>query len=157
MKIQIKNFFKFFFFWSNTKEKIVFLLTDWINVEPHKWWWTSVPCQLIFQSLLDQCSVQALVTLVWLKQNMQNNGWEFKIRKKIRIFISLELYFNDGLTFIKSPLHSMKPSLLIIAVISNRQMHRPSRHSVWGFDVSHCSLKKQLSFTDASVLEWEIH
>lgn len=52
------------------------------------------------------------------------------------------------------PLHSIAPFLLTIGDISKRQMHLPSRHSVKKLNTSHCSLKKQLSFTDASI-EWQ--
>lgn len=53
--------------------------------------------------------------------------------------------------FLFIPLHSMVPSLFKIGDISKRQVHLPSRHSVRKLNASHCSLKKQLSFTDASV------
>uniref|UniRef100_A0A8D8GUI8 (northern house mosquito) hypothetical protein n=1 Tax=Culex pipiens TaxID=7175 RepID=A0A8D8GUI8_CULPI len=45
------------------------------------------------------------------------------------------------------PRHSTVPSGLKMGFISNRQMQRPSRHSVCSVICSHCSVKKQLSFT----------
>lgn len=48
------------------------------------------------------------------------------------------------------PLHSTEPSLPQMGDISNRQMHRPSRHSVWKNIASHCSLKKHDSLMAAA-------
>lgn len=48
------------------------------------------------------------------------------------------------------PLHSTEPSLPQMGDISNRQMHRPSRHSVWKSIASHCSLKKHDSLMAAA-------
>lgn len=48
------------------------------------------------------------------------------------------------------PLHSTEPSLPQMGDISNRHMHRPSRHSVWKNIASHCSLKKHDSLMAAA-------
>lgn len=48
------------------------------------------------------------------------------------------------------PLHSTEPSFSHIGVMSNLQTQRPSRHSVWKYLASHCSLKKHDSLTAAS-------
>jgi hypothetical protein len=49
-----------------------------------------------------------------------------------------------------SPTHSTIPSFFQSGTFSNLQMQRPSRHSVCGTESWHCSLKKQLSFTDTA-------
>lgn len=49
-----------------------------------------------------------------------------------------------------SPTHSIDPSFLVTGLLSNRQIHLPSRHSVSGIESSHCWLKKQLSFTETA-------
>lgn len=64
-------------------------------------------------------------------------------------YVTLKLTWNHNRLL---PLHSMVPSLFMIGSISKRQMHLPSRHSVWKLNASHCSLKKQLSLIDASAM-----
>lgn len=44
-------------------------------------------------------------------------------------------------------MHLMDPSVLITGILSDRQEQRPSRHIVSNSICSHCSLKKQSSFT----------
>lgn len=67
--------------------------------------------------------------------NEKNNRWAVRLMK----------INNSNL-----PTHSIDPSFLVIGILSNRQMQRPSRHSVSGVNSSHCSLKKQLSFTETA-------
>lgn len=53
--------------------------------------------------------------------------------------------------FFSLPKHSINPPGCMTGIFSKMQMHRPSRHSVWGTFSSHCSVKKHDSFTLAAV------
>lgn len=57
-------------------------------------------------------------------------------------------FLREAVNF--SPAHSIDPSFLVTGLLSNRQIHFPSRHSVSGIESSHCWLKKQLSFTETA-------
>lgn len=72
----------------------------------------------------------------------------------------LGCYRNDNIvTFLQEGIftainlltQSMEPSFLQTGSFSYLQMQRPSRHSVCDTASSHCSLKKQLSFTETAV------
>lgn len=66
--------------------------------------------------------------------------WKIEIKLSIIIQIYLSLIV----------MHSWEPSFFSTAILSKRQMHRPSRHSVPGTASSHCSLKKHSSPTSTA-------
>lgn len=55
------------------------------------------------------------------------------------------------------PTQVITPSACVTGTFSKRQMHRPSRHSVWITRASHCSWKKQVSFTFAAKIIFRVH
>lgn len=82
---------------------------------------------------------------------MQKSNGDFicKNKNKSNEFVWIS-YFTLLYSIQYSPKHSIFPSLLIIGDKSKRQMHRPSRQTVWKWNASHCSLKKHVSFIAAS-------
>lgn len=132
--------FRFFFLLLgktvDRPEVVIWLLTDWTSATPRIWWWTWEPCQPECQSWLDRCSAQARMIAASLGPGGEHC---------CELSEHLRNRFNK-------PLHSILPSLLINGVISNRQMHLPSRHSVGKSNASHCSLKKHVSLMAASVM-----
>lgn len=63
---------------------------------------------------------------------------------------SLKLSYFVPWEFHSLPWQIIPPSGCVTGIFSKRQMHRPSRHSVWLTRASHCSWKKQDSFTFAA-------
>lgn len=55
------------------------------------------------------------------------------------------------------PTQVITPSACVTGIFSKRQMHRPSRHSVWLTRASHCSWKKQDSFTFAAKIIFRVY